>query len=417
MGKGTQAQVFASSCRHRIDWVIDSGASKHVTGMSTSFKTYTPYTHSESVQIADGTSQQIHGIGSIECTPSLSLSSVLHVPSFPVNLLSVSSIIDQFKCTVTFDETSCVFQERRTGRKIGTGVRHNGLWFISHEESALKATVEGDGKEILLHHCRLGHISFENLSRLYPMMFKGVDKSRLVCDACELGKHTRSTYPSVGLRSCEPFILIHSDVWGPCSVTSVNGAKWYVTFIDCYTRMTWIYILKHKNEVLKCFQDFHKLVANQFDARIRVIRTDNGTEYVNNEFRSYLSDQGIIHQTTCPGTPPQNGVAERKNRHLLEVARSLMFQMNVPKYLWSEAVMTATYLINRMPSRILNMKSPAELLLGKCDFRVPPKVFGCVCFCKRSSTYGEQVGSSSNQVHFCGLFIYSERIQVLGPYW
>lgn len=74
--------------------------------------------------------------------------------------------------------------------------------------------------------------------------------------------------------------------------------------------------------------------SNQFDANVRIIRTDNGTEYINNEFVSYVLDQGIIHQTTCPGTPPQNGVAERKNRHLLEVARSLMFQMNVPKYLW-----------------------------------------------------------------------------------
>ena len=80
--------------------------------MFSSFKAYSPYTHSESIQIADGTSRQIHGVGSIECTPSLSLSSVLHVPSFPVNLLSVSSNIDQFKCTVTFDENSCVFQER-----------------------------------------------------------------------------------------------------------------------------------------------------------------------------------------------------------------------------------------------------------------------------------------------------------------
>jgi hypothetical protein len=132
----------------------------------------------------------------------------------------------------------------------------------------LKAIVEGDVKEILLHHRRLRHISFENLSRLHPMMFKGVEKSRLVCDACELGKHTRSIYPSISLRSCEPFILIQSDVCGPCLVTSVNGAKWFFTSIDCYTRITWIYILKHKNEVLKCFQVFHKLVANQFNARI-----------------------------------------------------------------------------------------------------------------------------------------------------
>lgn len=100
MGGGIQAQALASSCRHHNDWVIDSGASKHVTDMSNSFKTYSPYTHSESVQIADGSSQLIHGVGSVECTPSLSLSLVLHVSSFPVNLLSVSSIIDQFKCTV-----------------------------------------------------------------------------------------------------------------------------------------------------------------------------------------------------------------------------------------------------------------------------------------------------------------------------
>jgi hypothetical protein len=141
-------------------------------------------------------------------------------------------------------------------------------------------------------------------------------------------------------------------------------------------------MIKHKSEVLQCFQDFHKLVANQFNARVRILRTDNGTEYVNNALGAYISDQGIVHQTTCPGNPPQNGVDERKNRHLLEVARSLMFQINVPKYLWSEAVMTATYLINRMPSRILGMKSPAELLLGTSDFKVPPRVFGCVFFVK-----------------------------------
>jgi hypothetical protein len=167
------------------------------------------------------------------------------------------------------------------------------------------AGAEGVEREIILHHCRLGHPSFDSLSKLYSDIFKKVGRSRLVCNACELGKHTRSTYPSIGLRSYEPFILIHSDVWGPCSVTSVSGSKWFVFFIDCYTRMTWVYMLKHKNEVLRCFQDFHKLVANQFNAKVRIIRCDNGTEYVKNEFVSYISDQEIIHQITCPGTPPR----------------------------------------------------------------------------------------------------------------
>ena len=104
------------------------------------------------------------------------------------------------------------------------------------------------------------------------------------------------------------------------------------------------------------------------------------TEYINKKFGVFLSDHGGLHQTSCPDTPPQNGVAERKNHHILEVARSLMYTMNVPKFLWSEAVMTATFLINRMPSRILAMKSPCELMLGENKFVVPPKVFGCTFF-------------------------------------
>jgi hypothetical protein len=93
-----------------------------------------------------------------------------------------------------------------------------------------------------------------------------------------------------------------------------------------------------------------------------------------------LSNQGILHQTSCPDSPPRNGVAERKNRHVLEVARSLMYTMNMPKFLWSETVMTTTYLINRTPSKILGMKSPSELLFGENNFVVPPKLFGSTCF-------------------------------------
>jgi len=112
-----------------------------------------------------------------------------------------------------------------TGRVIGTGVRHNGLWFINQADAALVAAIGEQEKEIFLLHRRLGHVPFESLNKLYPDVFKDVDRSKLVCDACELGKHTRSTYPSIGLRSCEPFMLIHSDVWGPCSVTSLSGFK------------------------------------------------------------------------------------------------------------------------------------------------------------------------------------------------
>ena len=137
---------------------------------------------------------------------------------------------------------------------------------------------------------------------------------------------------SRGIRSVSPFMIIHSDVW-TSPVVSISGMKYFVTFIDCFSRMTWVYLMKHKHEVLRCFQDFCSLVKTQFNNQVQLIRIDNGTEYVNKEFSAFLSANGIMHQTTCPDTPPQNGVAERKNHHILEVARSLMFTMNVPKFL------------------------------------------------------------------------------------
>jgi transposase InsO family protein len=278
-----------------------------------------------------------------------------------------------------------LIRERKTGKRLGTGVRCNGLWYLDRRKTdeaicvALSAVANEEEAKVMLLHCRLGHISFDIMSRIFPDEMGKVNRQKLVCDACEFGKHTRSSYVSRGLRSVAPFMLIHSDVW-TSPVVSVSGMKYFVTFIDCYSRMTWLYLMKHKNEVLKCFKDFCAYVRNQFNAHVQIIRTDNGTEYLNIEFRNFLSTEGIIHQTSCPDTSPQNGVAERKNRHLLEVTRSLMYTMNVPKFLWSEAVMTAAHLINRMPSRVLGMKIPCELLLGKNEFIVPPKVFGCTCF-------------------------------------
>lgn len=122
------------------------------------------------------------------------------------------------------------------------------------------------------------------------------------------------------------------------------------------------------------------MICTQFDAKVKILRTGNGTEYMNKMFGDYLDSNGIIHQTSCPYTSAQNGVAERKNRHLLEVARSLMFTMNLPKTYWGDAILVAAYLINRMPLKTLNFLSPLEALKGKNEYIVPPKVFGCVCF-------------------------------------
>ena len=111
-----------------------------------------------------------------------------------------------------------------------------------------------------------------------------------------------------------------------------------------------------------CFYEFLCLIETQFNVKLKIFRSDNGTEFINRKFSNLFREKGIIHQTTCINTPEQNGVSERKNRHLLEMTRSLLFQNNVPKIYWSDAVLCATHLINRIPSVNLENKSPLEIL-------------------------------------------------------
>ena len=123
--------------------------------------------------------------------------------------------------------------------------------------------------------------------------------------------------------------------------------------------------MKNKSEVFSHFQNFTNLVETQYNKKIKILRTDNGTEFINQNFENFTNSKGIIHQTSYVYTPQQNGVSERKNRHLLEMTRILLFQNHVPKIFWSDTVLTSTYLINRLPSSVLNFKSPFEIIFNR----------------------------------------------------
>jgi hypothetical protein len=308
-----------------------------MTGASNSFTSYTPCSGKDKVRVADGSMVPITGRGSVRCTKTLSLSPVLHVPDFPVNLLSVSSVTKSLNCRGWFDPSHCAFQELGTGRILGTGTMHNGLYYLDEgSDEVAFASKMSPCQELLLLHRRLGHPSFAAMSHSYSSLFNACSRESLICDACKFAKHTRVPYLSLGLRSNKPFDIIHSDVWGPCEVYSISGHRWFMTFIDGFSWYTWLYLLKHKSDVFIVFKDLCAFIKNKFGNTIKVLRSNNGTEYVNQEFEQFLAMNGIEHQTTCVNTPEQNGVDERKNRHLLEVARSLMFTMNVPKFLWGK---------------------------------------------------------------------------------
>ena len=170
---------------------------------------------------------------------------------------------------------------------------------------------------------------------------------------CKLGKSKILPFPSEGSRATHSFEIIHGDVWGINPIISHAQNKYFVTFIDDYSRYTWVYFLRHKSEVFHMFKLFLALVDTQFSAAVKILRSDSGGEYMSHAFQSFLQSKGIISQRSCPYTPQQNGVAERKNRHLLDVVRTMLIESSVPPTFWVEALTTATFLINRLPSQVL----------------------------------------------------------------
>ncbi|RDX97959.1 hypothetical protein CR513_19193, partial [Mucuna pruriens] len=155
--------------------------------------------------------------------------------------------------------------------------------------------------------------------------------------------------------------------------------------------------MKYKYEVCQIFVDFFRLVKNQFNKSIKRLRSDNGIEFVNLEFSKFFKDNGVVHELTCVNTSQQNGVAKRKNRHLLEVARALLFQMSVPNVYWGEAVLTAAYLINRLPTQVLNSISPIKHMLSffpssPLMLSLPSRVFGCVAFVHSHNPHHGKLG-------------------------
>ena len=370
-------------------WIIDSGASDHMTDDKRLFLSYAPVANKLTVKIADDSDAVVAGIGIVKVSATLTLNSVLHVPNLKCNLLSVSKLTKDEHCQANFFADHCSFQDLLTGMMIGSASESNGLYYLDGDLS--KNSRYGNKmslsrtSELELWHQRLGHPNFNYMSKMFPSICSNKDVPFLSCDSCAKAKHHLASYPQTSYRASTPFSTIHSDLWGPSRTPNRTNTKWFITFIDDHTRMSWLYLLKDKTEVCQTFINFHNMVQTQFQTKIKILHTDNGTEYVNHTLSNFLTKNGILHKSTCPSTPQQNGIAERKNRHILETARAIMFESKVPKYYWVDAVLTATFLINRMPSKPLSFKTPLEMLhehfhLSYLENKLPLKVFGCTCY-------------------------------------
>ncbi|WZY94082.1 hypothetical protein YC2023_066411 [Brassica napus] len=391
--------------------IIDSGATHHMISDKRLISEVKAATGS--VMIANGTRIPIEGVGNLKLFEKNS--TAFYLPQFTSNLISVKKATVDLDCQVVFRPNEVEFQDLKTGRVIGRGDSKHQLYHLQTTEApspvesvCLSSTT--DRCDNLTWHARLGHPHAKAIELILPSMAF----NHLECEACILGKHCRTVFPTSETRYENCFDLVHSDVWtAPCM--SRDSHKYFVTFIDEKSKYTWITMIPSKDRVLEAFMNFQAYVTNQYNATVKILRSDNGGEYTSNAFKSHLAKHGIVQQTSCPYTPQQNGVAERKNRHLMEVARSIMFHMNVPKRFWSDAVQTACYLINRVPTRVLKKLSPFEVLNKTKPHIDHLRVFGCLCYVMIPGERRNKLEAKSTKAMFIGYSITQKGYKCYDP--
>ena len=408
------------------DWIIDSGASSHMTWDKSCMSKYIELRKPEKITLGDDFIVQAVGIGTVQlkvCVNGESkeavLKNVLYVPALGANLFSVR-VLTQKDCNVNFSGNFCEIVNKG-GVILAKGTLHGKLYKLDCETSGSHCANRADEKvnEIDLWHQRLGHISEQNLKKVSQKEMIGGMKlpktqTQSFCESCAVGKATKRKFETSKIRTTRKLELVHSDVCGPITPNSLSGNRYFITFTDDYSRCTAVYFMKHKSEALEKFKEFEATAVGDCGETIGTFRTDNGTEYISQAFKEYLKSRQIRHQTSAPYTPEQNGVAERVNRTLLDKARVMIAHAGIQKTFWAEAISTAAYIKNRTPTTALaDDKTPYELWSGRKPDGNMLKVFGCTAFYHIPNVQRKKMDNTGLKVRFVGYDIKAKAYRLL----
>ncbi|GKV52289.1 hypothetical protein SLEP1_g58877 [Rubroshorea leprosula] len=387
------------NCRVRLmqgNWVEaeggdkqDSGYGHHVTGDASKFSSLHLHKGKDAVITVDNTVHSVEKEGTVilgGCKEnSITLTNVYHVPGMTKNLFSVTNAVDS-RNYVLFGPNDVKFLrniEELKADVVHVGKRTDDVYVLSTSTSFVEK-LSGHDNASIWHAC-LGHL---NMNKLRVMVQKELVK-RLPnltsfgdggsCEGCQYGKAHRLPFEKSFSRCKAPLDCIHSDLFGP-TPTPYSGFRYMLIFVDDFTRFTWVYFVKEKSEVFLKFQEFKETIERALERKIKQLRTDNGGEFTSDAFNSFCRSEGIRRELSCAYTPQQNGVAERKIRHLAETCRSWLHAKNLPKELWAEGMKCAAYVINRVPLSPINMKSPYELMFDEKPNVRHFRIFGSICY-------------------------------------
>ncbi|KAL4352088.1 hypothetical protein GQ457_06G029360 [Hibiscus cannabinus] len=327
-------QAFTSN-GSKDKWLIDSGCTSHMTNDSSIFSKLDS-SIKVPVRMGNGAMVKSTGKGTIVVQTKKGtkyINDVLLVPDLNESLLSVAQMIRN-GYSLVFENNHCTIMDPE--KKEIANVPMENKSFALKWDSAAEGAHAIHSNDTWLWHRRYGHFNMRALCELHKKNmvrdFPSISLSNDLCEPCKLGKQHRLPFPKEEVwRASEKLQLVHTNICGPHRTLSLGGNKYFILFIDDFTRMTWVYFMKEKSEVFKVFKKFNALAEVQSGGKLQKLRSDRGKEYTSTEFDLFCEDEGIEHQLTVGYTPQQNGVSERKNRTVMEMARCMLMEKNLPK--------------------------------------------------------------------------------------
>lgn len=376
--------AYGNGVLGRNEWCIDSGATSHMCCDKNLFSSLEDAPRTP-VELATDVCVTSSGVGTVRISTDdcdVTLRNVFFIPELRGNFLSVSKITASGHA-VEFGRDFGIVRGQNN-KVVLKAKKRQDLYVVcgvSHELAFSLRTQEMNPSSFNRWHERFGHLNGSSLKQLSTKnMVLGLklgSENHLECVVCAKAKISEQPFPKKSLSRSKGILdLVHTDICGPMRTASAGGGSYFVSFIDDKSRKMYIYIIKRRNEVLGIFKQFKKDVERETGRAIKMIRSDNGAEYVSNQFSDFLRDNGIRRQLTVAHTPQQNGVAERANRTLVEMARCLLIGSSLPETLWAEAICTAAYLRNRCPTKVLGNKTPYEVWSGAKPSVSHFRVFG-----------------------------------------
>lgn len=381
------------SCDNLI-WYIDSGCSDHLNNNKNLFNDgFMMLDKPKLISAAkNGITLKALGFGNIRVKTTIDnivhyhlIKNVYYVPELRKNLLSVSKMESAGFSIIFYNGLVKIYNPKNVLIMIGKA--EGSLYSIKLEMNNMFCNFSNDNNGVVdLWHRRFAHLGINNLNKLVKQNLvlgltdlKNMKIENTLCETCLSGSMTRLPFNKMGHRASKPLELVHSDVCGPITPTTWDGFKYFVTFIDDYTHFVMVYLIKNKSEVFEKFKQYYNYVTKHFNRDLLTLRTDNGGEYLMNEFKQFCLDKGITLQNTVAYNPEMNGVAERMNRTLNDRSRTILIESKLDKSLWGEAVLYSAYVTNRCPTASKE-KTPSELWEGRKPDVSGMKVFGSFAF-------------------------------------